>query len=435
MAPLLLSASILYTVGSLLTPFIAVNFLVPLNNENCTDVATTAIANFSNAFSQNNNTISALTFNLNDCNTPSSDDVDTVCWAYVVVGLLGVCPGCILMVASLPGLSMTIVPPANVYTISSTFVPQENGIIQSSEEQNRIAKNNQENSVAIKNCQENSTVVRNGQENSSVVRNGQENSTVIRNGQENSAVVRNCQENSAIVRNGQENSATKNKHNSSVEVQSSQQSSKCVRCVFLLLVTSLTVFFMFSMCILNEFLQSFAVVGLGWSVTSGAYLNALYIGSRFASRVTSLPFSTFLQPHVLIIFNQLLWLTALLIMYISAIGLLSDIFFCIGVGLAGAGSSIILSSSYVWTSRVIGLDSVNSAVLTFGVFVGSMFGSMLEGFLYTAYGHMTVIYTASTGILLQCLLVVVLLLFTHWLRSRCSYTKEIVLVTSLRLLT
>lgn len=208
-----------------------------------------------------------------------------------------------------------------------------------------------------------------------------------------------------------------------------QQKSSIFENLFVILAVALTFAYMVTSAGFTSYLQVFATRGLGWTVKQGAYLNATCSAGRAVARLAATFVSAFIKPQVLVVLCLITWLAGLILMYPTAEGLLPDVYMWLGVCAVGAGSAAVLPCTYVWTARACrGLSAKKAAVITLAVYGGFMVGQTVQGFLYSAFGHVTVVLVSLVGCTMQCLIAGGLLVISKYMTNRVKTSASVVLL-------
>ena len=143
---------------------------------------------------------------------------------------------------------------------------------------------------------------------------------------------------------------------------------------------------------LLQHLQTFATQYIGWKVKKAAILNSIVGISIVAGRIFATLMSAFFQAEFLIAYSLILSLSGITLSFAASRNYLSTLAMWFGSFLTGFGLAPIIPCSFLWTNLITGLSTVQSAVITAGMFAGFGLGPMMTSVLINISGYMAMIY-------------------------------------------
>ena len=207
-----------------------------------------------------------------------------------------------------------------------------------------------------------------------------------------------------------------------IELASKQESAPAHRktnaltCLFVGTVTLLVCFFMSMCAAISQYLQTFAVVGLHWSIQSSAYLNVAHNGGYIFGRILGMPLSYFVNPSLLVVGSLVTGTIGILLILYAGLNVGSDIVLWAGVIIAGMGRSLVTSCLLIWTNQITGLlTPVQSAMINVGMCAGFMIGPVVTSTVYPISGHMSMVYVALVSNIIQYAVIAVLMIIAKQL--------------------
>ena len=180
------------------------------------------------------------------------------------------------------------------------------------------------------------------------------------------------------------------------------QTSNIMTYIFVGAVSFLACLFSCMVVTVSQFLQTFAVTGLHWTVQSSIYLNAVHNGAVIFERIIGIPLSHFVSSSLIIAVSLIFGTIGIVIMLLIGLGSASQSALWASVIIVGIGRSLVTSSLLIWTNQITGLlTPVQSATISIQLCVGIMIGPVVTSAIYSVIGHMAIVYTALVYNLLQ----------------------------------
>ena len=197
------------------------------------------------------------------------------------------------------------------------------------------------------------------------------------------------------------------------------QTSNMMTYIFVGAVSFLACLFMSMVATLSQYLQTFAVTGLHWTVQSSIYLNTAHNGGYIFGRIIGIPLSHFVSSSLLIAVSLIFGTIGIVIMLLTGLGVASHSALWAAVIIAGMGRSLVTSSLLIWTNQITGLlTPVQSAAINIQLCVGFIIGPVVTSAIYSVHGHMMIVYSALVYNLLQYIVFVILLILARQLAAK-----------------
>lgn len=192
------------------------------------------------------------------------------------------------------------------------------------------------------------------------------------------------------------------------EVSSDGNESSCLESLSWF-STILLILFFFCQCfyatqeqVPGNFLPMLVIKHLGWEVTDGASISAVYFGSFLAGRLFGIPLSMFLQPTVMLLLSLPLTTCGFLLMcfvpYLPTAYTYTSVAF---VAFVMASSTPTL---YLWMSNYMVITGRAAAFVTAGYSIGDLVWQPITAYLLETVSPMFVVYIPFTASIVELLL-------------------------------
>ena len=192
------------------------------------------------------------------------------------------------------------------------------------------------------------------------------------------------------------------------------QTSNMMTYIFVGAISFLACLFTCMVVTVSQFLQTFAVSGLHWTVQFSIYLNTVHNGAVIFGRIIGIPLSHFVSSSLIVAVSLIFGTIGIVIMLLIGLGTASQSALWAAVIIAGIGRSLVTSSLLIWTNQITGLlTPVQSATISIQLCVGIMIGPVVTSAIYSVLGHMAIVYTALVFNLLQYIVFVIVVLIAR----------------------
>ena len=174
---------------------------------------------------------------------------------------------------------------------------------------------------------------------------------------------------------------------------------------------------------LGHLLPTFVVDGLGWDVTKGSIIAALFWGCLGLGRVVGIPLSTRWSPATMLVLDTGLAVVALFLMCL--VPLVDDWLMWVAAAVAGFSTATEFVCIILWVSKYMKFTGVAAAVCICGMGIGGMAGVEITGYFFDKGKHMMMVYCSLGACMAHFLLFVFMYFFAEWYHKHLEEQKQI----------